>query len=458
MARMKDLPNELMLELLEFVLPADLENFARISKQIAALSSSLLVKHRKLIHDYSRMKQQLKMPPGAENIPEILWLSHRLKEVQMNPLIGHYVRTLEIGRLSPVPWHDLSKNDFKKRMADHLDLFNKTAADSKYDSKYFTVCAAVCHRSPKLGEREYDDSMMLALLLSLLPNLNRLRMTPPTVGHDSLKWLFKEVYRKKTPILTRLREIQLRDHSQLAEHPPFAFVNPCAELRSLQKLSVVDWNGCNCREQLRPSISSNVSELELWNCKVNPEKLSVFLQQFHLRVFKYTCGLVGGFYDWKNSSNYSPIYHGLEATSCVTLRSLTCFASPDQIRGPFGSENVFGNLYEMCVDWDLLHLVDLPSSLRRLELSSPTPYWTPNTRENLELITRAKTTGKIQLEHLDLIEPYHFRVLQKGSGEYRRFKESCRKAEIHLQVWAGLDSGLPIRQWDNHIGYPIARW
>ena len=54
MACFADLPNELVLEVLEMVLPEDLENFVQMSKHVFLIARPVLESHRQLIRLHKR--------------------------------------------------------------------------------------------------------------------------------------------------------------------------------------------------------------------------------------------------------------------------------------------------------------------------------------------------------------------------------------------------------------------
>lgn len=80
MAAFLDFPEELILEVVGFVLPENLENFAQSCKRIRSAACSALKQHRQLIRQHSLMKTE-----GGCTI------SKTLKEVLVNPVIGHYI-------------------------------------------------------------------------------------------------------------------------------------------------------------------------------------------------------------------------------------------------------------------------------------------------------------------------------------------------------------------------------
>lgn len=74
------LPNEIVCEILQVVLPEDLENFAQVSRNVAWLAKRFLPQHRSLIRRYSVLSNSRLGSIGS-----------LLKEVLINPCINMYI-------------------------------------------------------------------------------------------------------------------------------------------------------------------------------------------------------------------------------------------------------------------------------------------------------------------------------------------------------------------------------
>lgn len=84
------LPNEVLTEIAQFVLPADFENFAQSSKHIHKVSQLYMAEHRRLIREY----RHIEVPTDRLHYGDHHWLplhlmSVMLKPVVDNPRIGH---------------------------------------------------------------------------------------------------------------------------------------------------------------------------------------------------------------------------------------------------------------------------------------------------------------------------------------------------------------------------------
>ena len=89
MAGFNDLPTETVLELLQWILPDDLDNFSRVSKVIHCLSKPLLEEHYELRKAY----RQFDTRQGTKSIAELL------HEILDRPRLAHYIKILTIEEL-----------------------------------------------------------------------------------------------------------------------------------------------------------------------------------------------------------------------------------------------------------------------------------------------------------------------------------------------------------------------
>lgn len=89
MAKIIDLPIEIVRAIALLVLPEDFENFAGASKHVASVIQDLLAKHRLLTKNYRHRGSSW----GGTRymVPELL------EEILTNPRIGHYIRDFKVG-------------------------------------------------------------------------------------------------------------------------------------------------------------------------------------------------------------------------------------------------------------------------------------------------------------------------------------------------------------------------
>ena len=85
MVRSIALPEDLILGVIAFIVPEDLEDFAQNCQRTHSVAGSALEKHGQLIRHYSSLKRT-----------ESRTMSKTIKEVLVNPLIGRYIRNVGI--------------------------------------------------------------------------------------------------------------------------------------------------------------------------------------------------------------------------------------------------------------------------------------------------------------------------------------------------------------------------
>ena len=167
MAGFDDLPNEIILETLRFVLPEDLENFAQASKRVFLLAKPFLERHRQLIRRYKRVCSR---PPFQVlgTIPSLL------RDIFKNPSIRRYVRDVELGSLVTTYTGNIQNDTFDedealyKQQFDLVDAVVNQSNDPDIKSLYHATKWQ--SQSSKFGYA----ALLIALHLTLLPNLNRL--------------------------------------------------------------------------------------------------------------------------------------------------------------------------------------------------------------------------------------------------------------------------------------------
>ena len=369
MAHFASLPNELICEILKYVKPEDLENFAQASRNVFQLASPLLSEHRALIRTYHTFRNAT----GPDAIAGLL------ATVLANPCIGYYVKRVELDPLaeSPVGAHEV--NVYPK---DRLDLFTTAALDSK--------CLKRPSEDDVLDEREFwshaiqdgNEDILLAILLPLLPNLTALSIE---ANSTRIRWYDSAVEQAasaKTPTLCKLTHIGLNPRREggygLVEIQKFC------SLPSVRIVTAPRAFGMNCRlHELSLDTSSNVTHLKLWENCIEPKPLHEFLRGFpKLQSFTH---LYDGF---SREAPHDPfmIRSSLLATCKSTLQSLTLLSRtirPGCVSSFMGSLTGFEALREVYIEWPFLICVtrhrvglqlneNLPASLVWLKIHDDT--------------------------------------------------------------------------------------
>ena len=352
-------PGELILKVITFILPEDLENFAQSCQRFHSLADTALQKHRLLIRQHHTAKNV-----GGRTIAKIL------KEVLVNPVIGRYIRDLSLNYIASGSNHKYSAED--------VELFVTATTESKFLSPSGPASLA-CYRH---FIEEGNEDILLAILLPLLPNLRSLRI-PRVSNKGAPSWtthVFSHLSYVRTPTLTKLSTIYINasgTYFHLDEAKPYANV-PSVRSLCAPMLSCTDCSDASLYASLFSAPNSNITNLTLWECKVVAKPLYDFLLGFNcLQSFTYLCGLPDRF---REEFNAFLIRSALVAKAKNTLRKLTILSGkrPSPVMGTL---RPFVVLEEVCTDWGLLwsdvhqrriakkrFARSLPGSLRKLRL------------------------------------------------------------------------------------------
>ena len=356
MVPFRDFPGEMILRIITFILPEDLENFAQSCQRFRRLAQSALRRHRLLIRQHHTTKNE-----GGRTISKIL------KEVLVNPEIGRYIRDLSLNYIA-------GRNSNHKYSAEDLELF--VAASTKSESLSPRGQTQVpCYRD---FIEQGNEDILLAILLPLLPNLRSLRI--PRVSNNGARcWtthMLSYLPHTSTPTLTKLSTICINlggVYFHLDEAKAYA------NLPSVKSLCAPRLNCDHCSDaSLFSAPNSSITNLVLWECRVAARPLHDFLLGFNcLQSFTYSCDLPDRL---ENEFNAYLIRSALLAKAKTTLRRLTILAC-QRYSPVMGTLRPFLVLEEVCIDWELLgsdvygrctakrpFAKALPDSLRKLRL------------------------------------------------------------------------------------------
>ena len=384
MARFLDLPNELILQVIDSILPEDLENFAQSCKRCRSVADDALRSHRQLIRRYTIMKN------GKGRT-----ISSMLKEVLIDPVIGRYIKHLSLSYIA-----GSKRNLTPTYSAEDLELFVAASEDSQFLSPRGQN-TVTCYRD--IIERANED-ILLAILLPLLPNLKSLRF--PRVSNDGdhcwTSHMFSHLPHHSTPTLTNLSTVCInvgRVYLHLDEAKAYANLPSVKSLSAPMLCSEI----CDDASLLWAS-NSTITNLELWQCRVPARPLHDFLLGFHcLESFAYSCDLQR---PMTNEFDAFLIRSALLAKAKKTLRKLTIFSYRPSGNLTMGTLRPFEVLNEVEMDWELLlphnplrrdpsldFAASLPNSLRKLTLHDRIRYGRGGYSELLGSAVQANTRG-----------------------------------------------------------------
>ena len=159
MVSFRNLPEELILGVVTFIPPEDLENFAQTCPRVRSVAGSALEKHWLLIRHYSTMENE-----GGRTISKIL------KEILVNPEIGWYIRNVSLDYTG-----GNQRNFNPKYGAEDLELFVVASTNSEF----LSLCSQTRLACYKSCIERGNENILQAIPLFLLPNLTGVQRRGP---------------------------------------------------------------------------------------------------------------------------------------------------------------------------------------------------------------------------------------------------------------------------------------
>ena len=418
-----DLPNEIVLIILSLVQPADLEHFAQVARRIHELAFSLLHKHREMVRKYRTLNECKNGGPSplSSESPVI----EVLRKVTMgNPLIGHYVRVVNLHSMRGAKSHQ------DEYTGEEVASIRVIAAEFKrilLPDEGFEDSLRLTH-----DLNLYRGELCSALLLPFLPNLEVL-----TIGLERngpipswAETVIMNAPRAANPVLTKLRRIQIS--SWFGSRPCIEIFLPLATLPSLKELSIRrshDHN--NFKEDVNSSPTSEVSDLDLCDSIIDSGKLCCFLQSFRkLQTFRFS--LTRGSLDFVFDP--SLVQDTLLANNKTTLQKLTLL-SPS--KPPFFMSSLRG--FEVLTKLHTQRVFLLPSmqaqlaavlprSLLYLWLNDSTLHDASAYKVVLQDTLHGKLSGTFHLESLTFVATDYGEL----STAHLNLQQACREKGLNL--------------------------
>ena len=413
------LPDEIVLHILGLVLPADLENFAQISKKIQRVARPILHEHRERIRTHS-LFQNRSRPAATATL-----LQNVLNDVR----IGHYVRQMTL-RNRPYEM-SLTPQQFK--------LFEQAGA--QYEWLVSLEDAVLLDGRGDPHNQGWVEEVCLTVLLPLLPNLSSINID---VGFGYTGFYACQVIGKAPNPLSapfsRLRTVIFDDSKTcLSNTRPFGLMPSvrCLLVRGTRHIPGETYED----RSLSLGQHSKVTHLSLTECEDSCERLNDYLRVFSLlQSFEYTYREPkSDMWSVPPFEPYEPfrICSGLLPAK-LTLKKLVILGPNCAIPPPLGRRNVatppflgslqeFLALEEIHVQWSSLPSTSydslilglpsiLPVTLRRLTLEGLPPQkrkknLSDNLNEMLGAASCAKTNATLpNWEGLVFANcPYHWR-------------------------------------------------
>ncbi|MCJ1452334.1 hypothetical protein MMC28_002677 [Mycoblastus sanguinarius] len=339
-------PNEIVYQILQHVLPEDLENLAQTSRHVRLVSLPLLADHRARVRKYSTLTLNAAYPGPPERL---------LKDMLVNPLNARYIT-----RLKSDSWRVTEKErgyTVERATSTDMDLFAATASDSEYlndpaadssNPNYWREQTEYFEDTYEDSSRIFNPDLLLAILLPLLPNLAVFDLRWPQDEFDH--WLLDMlecIPKAKTPALTKLKCVRLDSGYSLD------YVKAFSTLPSVEKVTAPDLSPGNARSKKgnEPPLVCYVKNLELYESIVGPRAIHHFLLRCE-DLQSFSCSHVD-YPETSETFDASLIRTALLDHVTGKLRKLTLLA-PEQKSMFMGSLRSFKVLQDICIDWDLL--------------------------------------------------------------------------------------------------------
>ena len=329
MTTILSLPRELLRRVYEFVLPEDLENLAQSSQYIRSMSEPFLRQHRALIRKYSTLS----------NYEQRRAVGYILKEVLHDPIISRYVKILD---LEPYPLY-------------FLGLGPRTQYTSEDTAEFCTAAARLgLPNYERLRSFDNNDPMLLAILMTCLPNLSSITLISSTLRLSGIFEFMEAGPKTIKPFLPNLKSI-------IVVHDSGEYNTTCCNLSCLQVLGSIP----SVRTITAPGAQQEASDR--MNYGIGPSfsnvtHLNLLESAFSSRLF---FEVLRGFTSLKSlrySSQYTDkstrcpflIRSGLLVTAKSSLRFLTLLMPGAQTDTHMGSLREFEKLEYLETEWDCL--------------------------------------------------------------------------------------------------------
>ena len=439
-----DLPNELILELWHHVHPPDdIVSFALVSKRIFALSAPFLKEYHRLRSKYSGLANY----KGYDGI----MMAQLLKDVLLDPHIALYVEELRLS-IWHSSWEDPTRGVpfyCQRPMSDSKNYVFHVPYPEQ-DMELFRNGIRKAEHMVPIGTDVWfqlletgDEDPILALLLSLLPNLRRLRLNPPPV-RTPLFTTIRRMIETAVPIsFSKLKSIHL-EHGVTSQKEATSLVQSFASLTSLEKIS------CYARDTFfdgEPDIpkclvsprSSNVTELVFDSYIDTATHISVLLEGIKM-LKKFT------FVGHRETFEVSGLRIALLKHCQKSLEYLKLVASSNHA-GTLGSLCLFENLKTLEVDHSILVNVNvtgdcnvadlLPASIEAIELTDLGWMDVGHIRPVIRSLVSAKRTELPNLERLNLVFDRFSSIFLNDFSDMRQL---CERNGILLNLKASSSS------------------
>ena len=346
MSLLRNLPPELVLQIIDVVCPDDLENFSSCCKTLHDLARDALLRHKEMKKIYSTVGCGPYWEPKIKRHSTAFPITI-LRAIIANNHYKFYPKTLEIDDRYRNQWQSTRIDpETKAKLVDlRKDILNLLATCPFLED----------HEEFRTWRRNYQMDgigVCLALAVILLPNITKIKICGE---HIMLRELLDQVarYTAITPPSKSLPLSKLSHVDILGPNGGFDFGASLAVMPSLRSIYAYEIEEENFKWKFAPGISG-ITELTLGRSAICASSLSEILRGIKsLRKFRYSVNIA--FSDWQRRK----VIASLLENAKDSLEELSLFPDPalywgmpemDGIISSMGSLRAFSKLKNICLD------------------------------------------------------------------------------------------------------------
>ena len=337
MARFQDLSTELVLVILDKVLPEDIEAMSLVSKSIYQLTTPRLEEHRELRKQYSNFRNAVECKPGHWHDPGGL-LADLLCKIMTDSRLGHYVKKIDLDL-----WNTGARDGWKPDEIFEKQVTTRRTRPQHYSKTNMDIIEEAIRAIEIIPTEEVDDWLhqvqlgnedpLIALIFLHAPKLHSLIFQDPHHRQYSA-YLLKTIQRVAVqgslvkPYPSHFKKVEIY-FAEGWEDLDFvkAFMSLPSPISVRANSLFVDgrMHEANSAVLAQPS---NVMELSFDKCLLPEQTICELLRGVkNLKTFAYNLNYLWRERDYKSPFNCLAVMHSLAANASHTLETLKLSAS-----------------------------------------------------------------------------------------------------------------------------------
>ncbi len=255
MARITDLPNEVLLMIVKRLLPDDIESATLACGAVYRASQRILEQHRRLKDEFEFYR--------AMNVGEGRTLIDLAIRVVLEPEVAFYIKKLELCA------------KFSQKLADDKEAFNRISSNIKLFATRREL------RQWRGSFLEGQNEGFVPMFLLILPNLKELRLGPASTCYEIFK---PTIHRDPRPDLVKMRisnleHVYVGNDSQAGGHR-LDLITTFARLSSVHSIEATRVIETEGYWRMPEPCSLELRTLKLRNCQIPPKIMFDFLRAF----------------------------------------------------------------------------------------------------------------------------------------------------------------------------------